>query len=113
MLENRTILNPHRDEGYHLNNKLNAKERLHLARVKGLSCSVCDAPAPSEAHHFKQGLQYTCIALCVDCHRNPILGWHGQKRAWAIHKMDEIDALNETIRKLCEEMPIKSDASPF
>jgi len=96
-----------------LNNKLNAKERLHLARVKGLSCSVCDAPAPSEAHHFKQGLQYTCIALCVDCHRNPLLGWHGQKRAWSIRKMLEIDALNETIRKLCEEMPIKRDTSPF
>jgi hypothetical protein len=96
-----------------MNNKLNAKERLHLARVKGLSCSVCNAPAPSEAHHYKQGLQYTCIALCVDCHRNPVLGWHGQKRAWSINKMTEIDALNETIRKLCEEMPSKSDKSPF
>ena len=113
MLENRPILSPYRDEGHHLNNKLNTKERLHLARVKTLSCSVCEAPGPSEAHHFKQGLQYTCIALCVDCHRNPILGWHGQKRAWAIHKMDEIDALNETIRKLCEETPLKSDRSPF
>jgi hypothetical protein len=96
-----------------MNNKLNAKERLHLARVKNLSCSVCEAPPPSEAHHYKQGLQYTCIALCVDCHRNPLLGWHGQKRAWSINKMDEIDALNETIRKLCEEMPSKSDKSPF
>jgi hypothetical protein len=42
-----------------------------------------------------------------------VLGWHGQKRAWAINKMDEIDALNETIRRLCEEMPSKGDKSPF
>jgi hypothetical protein len=96
-----------------MNNKLNAKERLHLARVKSLPCSVCEASAPSEAHHYKQGLQYTCIALCVDCHRNPVMGWHGQKRAWAINKMDEIDALNETIRRLCEDMPSKHDKSPF
>ena len=96
-----------------MNNKLNAKERLHLARVKSLPCSVCQAHPPSEAHHYKQGLQYTCIALCVDCHRNPVLGWHGQRRAWAINKMDEIDALNETVRRLCEDMPTKGSKSPF
>ena len=96
-----------------MNNKLSAKERLHLARVKNLPCSVCEAPPPSEAHHYKQGLQYTCIALCVDCHRNPVMGWHGQRRAWAISKMLEIDALNETIRRLCEDMPSKATKSPF
>jgi hypothetical protein len=26
-----------------------------------------------------------------------MMGWHGQKRAWAIAKMDENDALNKTI----------------
>ena len=83
-----------------MNNKLNNKERLHLAKVKSLPCSVCDAPGPSDAHHFKQGLQYTCIALCPDCHTNSILGWHGQKRMWAIKKMDELDALNKTIERL-------------
>jgi hypothetical protein len=31
------------------------------------------------------------------------MGWHGQKRAWAIRKMDELDALNETIRRLIED----------
>jgi hypothetical protein len=94
-----------------MNNKLNNKERLHLGRVKSLPCSVCGASAPSEAHHVKQGLQYTCIALCVDCHRNPILGLHGQKRMWAIQKMDEIDALNVTIKNLVnlEDQP----DSPF
>jgi hypothetical protein len=32
------------------------------------------------------------------------MGWHGQKRAWAIAKMDELDALNVTIQRL-----LKSD----
>jgi hypothetical protein len=83
-------------------NKLKNKERRHLARVKMLPCSVCDSQEGSEAHHVKQGLQYTCIALCPDCHRSPTLGWHGQKRMWAIKKMDEIDALNKTIERLME-----------
>jgi hypothetical protein len=83
-----------------MNNKLNNKERFHLARVKMLPCSVCDASGPTEAHHYKQGLQYTCIALCKDCHTNSVLGWHGQKRMWHIKKMDELDALNITIERL-------------
>jgi hypothetical protein len=28
------------------------------------------------------------------------MGWHGQKRMWAIKKMDELDALNITIERL-------------
>lgn len=83
-----------------MNNRLNAKERKHLASVKELPCSVCDAPGPSEAHHIKQGRQFTAIALCPDCHRDGFMGWHGQKRAWAIRKMDETDALNVTIERL-------------
>jgi len=72
-----------------MHNRLNPRERAHLARVKELPCSVCGAPGPSEAHHIKQGLQF-----------GPVMGWHGQKRAWAVRKLDELDALNETIRNL-------------
>ncbi len=68
--------------------------------VKALACSVCDAPGPSEAHHMVQGLQYTCIALCPECHTGPRMGWHGQRFAWKIRKMEEIDALNVTIKRL-------------
>lgn len=81
-------------------NRLNNAERRHLARVKELPCSVCDTPGPSEAHHIEQGLQYTCVALCPDCHRGPVMGLHGQKRAWAIRKLTELDALNKTIERL-------------
>lgn len=85
-----------------MHNKLNTRERDHLGRVKELPCSVCDQPGPSEAHHYKQHRQYTCIALCESCHRGALMGLHGQRRAWAIHKMDEIDALNVTIQRLME-----------
>jgi len=71
---------------------------------KMLPCSVCDAPGPSDAHHVKQHRQYVCVALCKDCHQGSILGWHGQKRAWAVRKMDEIDALNVTIERLIDQI---------
>jgi hypothetical protein len=28
------------------------------------------------------------------------MGWHGEKAAWRIAKMEEIDALNETLKNL-------------
>lgn len=86
-----------------MNNKLTAKQRLHIARVKALPCSVCDEPGPSTAHHVKQHQQYTVVALCTSCHQGPVLGWHGQKRMWAIKKMDELDALAITIERLLDE----------
>lgn len=89
--------------GEPVNNHLTAKERLHLARVKELPCSVCDTPGPSEAHHIKQGQQYTAVALCPECHRGSFMGLHGQRRAWAVRKMDETDALAVTVRRLMEE----------
>jgi len=30
------------------------------------------------------------------------MGWHGQKRMWAIKKMDELDALAVTIERLLD-----------
>ncbi len=86
-----------------MNNKLTAKQREHVLRVKELPCSVCDASPPSDAHHIKQHRQYTVVALCKDCHQGSLMGWHGQKRMWAIKKMDELDALNITIERLLDQ----------
>jgi hypothetical protein len=86
-----------------VNNKLTAKQREHVGRVKELPCSVCDAPPPSDAHHIKQHRQYTVVALCKDCHQGAVMGWHGQKRMWKIKKMNELDALNVTIERLVDE----------
>jgi len=79
---------------------MTAAEREHVGRVKALPCSVCDAPGPSDAHHLEQGEHYLTVALCKECHQGPILGWHGQRRAWVVRKLDELDALNITLRRL-------------
>lgn len=84
-----------------MNSQLNKRERLHMARVKALPCSLCDASGPSEAHHIHQGQTYTCVALCPDCHRGGN-GWHGTKAYWRIRKMDELSALDVTISRLFE-----------
>ena len=81
-------------------NKLNAKERAHLAKVKELPCSVCDAPGISEAHHIEQHKQYLCIPLCESCHRSSFNGIHGQARIWKVMKKTEMSCLNDTVRQL-------------
>ena len=77
-------------------------EAAHIANVKALPCSVCDAPGPSDAHHPEQQRHFCVIALCKECHQGSLMGIHGQRRAWAIAKMGELDALNVTIRRLME-----------
>ena len=81
-------------------NRINPKERLHLARVKELACGVCGAEGPSEAHHVEQHQQYLCIPLCPDCHRGSFNGLHGQRRIWGVKKLTELDVLNETLRAI-------------
>ena len=83
-----------------MNNQLTKAESRHVRRVKELPCSVCDTLGPSEAHHIRQGDQYTVIALCPECHRGPSMGWHGGRIAWRVRKMDELQALNVTIKRL-------------
>jgi hypothetical protein len=77
-------------------------EREHIEKVKALPCSVCDAPPPTEAHEIKQGQWFTSCALCDSCHRGPLLGLHGQRRMWEIKNMNELAALNVTVRRLAE-----------
>jgi len=80
-----------------MNGSYNTRERAWVSMVKEQPCSVCEAPGPSDAHHIKQGLHYTCVALCKSCHQGSKMGWHGEKAAWRIAKMDELAALNVTI----------------
>jgi hypothetical protein len=80
--------------------RIDARESEHLAAVKSVPCVVCDAPPPSEAHHIQQGDHFTAIALCEDCHRGSENGWHGRKTMWRIRKWQELDALNETLRRV-------------
>jgi hypothetical protein len=77
-----------------------AAEKRHIERVKALSCSVCDEPGPSDCHEIKQGQWFTSVALCTSCHTGALMGLHGQRRAWAIRKLDELDALAITVGRL-------------
>ena len=83
-----------------MNNKPTKKESAHLARIKEMNCIVCGASGPSDAHHIVQHQQYLCIPLCKDCHQGSFNGIHGQARIWKVYKMDEMTALNETLRQL-------------
>lgn len=80
---------------------LTALESDHIAAVKSLACSICDAPGPTDAHHIRQGEHFTVVALCRQCHQGTN-GWHGNKSYWRIRKMDELDALNVTIGRLAK-----------
>lgn len=82
-----------------MNQKYSKAEREHVGRVKALDCSVCGAHAPSQAHHIDQSCNWTVIALCRECHQGKD-GWHGTKALWKVYKLDEIKALNITIRRL-------------
>ena len=75
-------------------------ERGHIEAIKEMPCAVCDREGPSECHEIKQGQWFTSVPLCSDCHRDPIMGLHGQKRAWLIRKIDELDALAVTVQRL-------------
>lgn len=83
--------------------RISTAARRHLERVKSLPCGVCGAAGPSEAHHLKQGLHFSCIPLCTSCHRDGFNGWHGQRRIWKVLKKDELIVLSETIELLCKE----------
>ena len=85
-----------------MNNKLTPADRRHLGVVKEMPCGVCGAAGPSDAHHIKQGLQYTCIPLCKDCHQGSHNGIHGQRSIWKVLKKDELSVLNATIKAALE-----------
>lgn len=87
-----------------MNGTYTRAESAHVARVKELACSVCDAAGPSAAHHIEQDRHFTVVALCTDCHQGAANGWHGRRVLWKIKKMDQLDALNITIGRLVRGM---------
>lgn len=80
--------------------KYNRAESEHVARVKSLPCAVCKAGPPTDAHHIWQGLHYTTIPLCKDCHQGSSNGIHGQRAMWKVMRKTEEICLNDTIARL-------------
>jgi len=87
-----------------MNGSYDTLEKKWVGLVKEQPCSVCGQPGPSDAHHIEQGEHFTVVALCKSCHQGSNMGWHGNKRAWAIAKMDQLDALNMTIRRVFKSL---------
>jgi hypothetical protein len=79
---------------------LNKSDREYLGQIKSMPCGVCGTSGPSDAHHIEQGLHYTCIPLCKDCHQGSHNGIHGRRAIWNVLKKDELSVLNETIGKM-------------
>ena len=84
--------------------RIDSGESAHLAAVKGCACVLCDAPAPSIAHHVVQGDHYTTVALCEGCHVGRG-GVHGDQsmlrlrfKVGGIH--GEVAAINATLRRV-------------
>ena len=88
-------------------------ERRHHERIAGMSCVLCDAlgvpqTEPTTVHHIREGQgmaqrapHYLTVPLCKWCHQGE-LGVHGNQSMLRMAKMDELDMLAETIRRLCE-----------
>lgn len=77
------------------------QERRHIERVANLPCVVCGSEEGSEVHEPEQGLWFASIALCPACHRGSD-GWHGTRKRWTLRKMDEIKAINATVKGVYE-----------
>lgn len=91
-------------------------EREHVRRIKMLPCCVCRAGGgesrPSEAHELEQGLWWTSIPLCADCHRGRHNGIHGERRIWLVKRLDEIKALNIVVRWLMHPETVPRGHAP-
>jgi hypothetical protein len=81
-------------------------QRRHVERVKTLPCGVCGTgggySTPSEAHEIEQGLWFTSLPLCADCHRGSHNGIHGRAAIWRVKKLSELIVLDQTIQTLTE-----------
>jgi hypothetical protein len=83
-------------------------EREHILRIKSMACVCCNAPPPSECHEIEQGLWFTSLPVCPDCHRGSHNGPPGRGAIWRVKKLSELGALNIVVRNLmltCEIEP--------
>jgi len=83
-----------------------AAGKRHMAKLAALPCACCGAASPSNVHHIREGQgmaqradDFLAIPLCWYCHQGP-QGIHGDRSAWRMRKLTELDALADTIRRL-------------
>lgn len=78
----------------------------HLDRVASLDCVLCGRSGPSTVHHIREGQgmgqradDFLTVALCPECHQGPH-GVHGDRALLRIQKVEEMDLLVRTLRRL-------------
>ena len=87
-------------------------EKEYMGRVASLGCYLCQhlgyGATPAQVHHLREGQgmaqrgsNYVTVPLCDRHHANSSPdGIHGQRKAWKLAQVDEIDALAWTIERL-------------
>lgn len=87
-------------------------EREYMGHVAALGCYLCRhlgyGPTPAQVHHLREGQgmaqrasNWLTVPLCDKHHANSSQdGIHGQRRAWKLARVDEMDALADTIERL-------------
>ena len=87
-------------------------EKHHMDRVANLGCYLCRhlgyGVTPAQVHHLREGLgmsqrasNYLTIPLCDRHHANSSPdGIHGQRKAWKLAQVDEMDGLADTLERL-------------
>ena len=87
-------------------------EQAHMGRVAELGCYLCQhlgyGPTPAQVHHVREGQgmaqrasNFLTVPLCDRHHANSSVdGIHGQRRAWKLAGVGEMDALAWTIEQL-------------
>lgn len=85
-----------------------AAEKCYMDRVACLSCAVCGAEGV-QVHHIREGQgmsqrasNWLTVPLCPGCHTGP-MGIHGDRTMMRIRKLDELDLLADTIRRLAAD----------
>lgn len=83
-------------------------EKAYMDRVAQQSCVVCGAHGV-QLHHVREGqgmaqraANWLCVPLCPDCHTGKN-GIHGDKTMMRIAKLDDIDLLAMTIKRVFSE----------
>lgn len=87
-------------------------ERVHMSRVAALGCYLCRhlglGETPAQVHHVREGQgmaqrasNWLTVPLCDRHHANSSPdGIHGQRKAWKLAGVNEMDALADTLKNL-------------
>lgn len=85
--------------------------KAHLSAVASLGCYLCRylgyGASPAQIHHLREGVgmgqrnsDWLVVPLCVEHHNGSVDGIHGQRRAWKLAGVGEMDALADTLARV-------------